>query len=668
MLDYDAVLSLRFDAANGTLFHQSSFHIQKEIPFDLFALNRYFCKRHLTHLSKQIIQHLDQLESIKKIKNTQQLDGRLATSLQTAKKVHALFRQLTAANPSKAPKEIGYLEGRILALEYRIRRFEPSAPLNASNNDNAIVNQLASKAHLWKKDDRQKAFAPGKEEELTPEDHAALREVSSRYPEMAALLLQHSSLRNAFFAWVIQDQNSVETFVEFPGKQQLLATCTLATRIGRMHNSGQCALKLELNEKEGIDLTLPFQECAEGQQNGHPIWRTKRISILDLNQRVKLGGAKEQTLQQIFRVFREKISLELMGDFEWSPVYEQEASGNRTECGGITPWNCWSQRTQGDNPFKLDLSREDWYEGLPGFEMLTEEEIRKRYRFDAELPYADGRLRGELTPGVPFASARISFRPLHKKDSQALSGQQHGSIQVGIPDPTAPADWPRWRVYHFGAFVWDNPGSYANHWWQPFKYIAKSWDYLKFVMNTVPGVISTIDENRYKNFRQKAGYSFVVSPNECYHLMEQLRTDIQSALTQQLPFSYSSLSCAEYAQSTLAKSVQCRLKESATFPDLFKINLRVISSPFPLNWIIDIINATGRLTSEAFKDRLVRFCLKLFALIGCGPGRAMTLKLPNGQIQKVSVDRTDNWRTAQIHMPTVLFQRMDIDTGRFLAQ
>lgn len=663
----NAILSLEFDETSGTLIKKApSCSLRRFIPFGYLPWDQYFYQRHLNQMTAAIIKNLDFLESVKKIKTDHQLDNRLAVNLETAKVIQSLVKK------SIGEKEAGLLENRILALEYRVKHFDLfTEQVSHTNKDESeLLLHLTEQAGRWKKGEKQKGFSPGKGEELTMEDKFSLQILCTRYPKMAKLLLDHPDLRHDFFTWTFQDHNSVDTFVLYPGKQELLTKCTLATRTGRIHNSGICALKIQYSEIDGLDLTLPFQECARMIDATHPVWKTRRISILDLNKKVKLGGSDERTIQQIFKVFSEKISLEVMGNFEWSPVYEQASKeqGSSEECGGITPWNCWSQSTHGPTPFVLDPTQKDWIETLPGFEKLSEREIRKRYRFDNTLTHADGQLRGDLTPGVPFVSARISFRPDSKKNNEALSGQQHGSFQIGIPDLTAPANYPHWRIYHFGAFVPDNPGAYAYHWWKPFKQIAKGLANLRFAMNTVPGVISTIDENRYKNFRQHSGYTFVISPQECQALIEHLGADIKAAQTKNFPFSYTSLSCSEYSQTTLTKIIKCRLSSGATFPDLFKVNIRQISNPFPVSLIVRMVNAPGKLTSELSKDRLLRFCLAMFTIIGCGPYRAMTIRKSDGRIIKISIADTESWRTMKLHMPTMLFQRMDKETGRFRGQ
>jgi len=262
-----------------------------------------------------------------------------------------------------------------------------------------LLNELASR---WKKN--QPTFRLNF---LTNHDYKRLKQ-AAQYPLFVDLLVEFPSLQEKFFRWVLQSNNPVDVFIEFPGIADWVIESDLSNRLGRVGD----LLRLDnLNGEKHV--TLMF----EGQ----------RVSILDPKKKITFKGGYNLAIDEIFDVFAQKYyevgNLEVFND-------------------GITNWNTfqlghWDVSLQ--DYVTIDVIQDRWWELLPRFERITKKDAEERYGID--LPPDQWVVSAHATRGL----INLSYE------------QTHAFVQVAVPTGNNTYD-----IYDFGKYGLFFPKNYLD--------------------------------------------------------------------------------------------------------------------------------------------------------------------------------------------------------------
>jgi len=206
---------------------------------------------------------------------------------------------------------------------------------------------LVELARRWK--EKQRHF---KLNFLTQHDKERLK-FAAQYPLFVDLVLEFPSLQEKFFRWVLQDNNPVDVFIEFPSITDWVIRADLSGRLGRVG---------DLIRVEKID----------GEKHVTLLFEGHRESIMDPEQVIEFRGAYRLTLTEIFDIFSRKFYE--VGNLE---VFNE----------GITNWNTfklgWWDETLQDYML-ADLIQDEWWNELPNFETITKVEAEERYEIALE--------------------------------------------------------------------------------------------------------------------------------------------------------------------------------------------------------------------------------------------------------------------------------------------
>lgn len=299
---------------------------------------------------------------------------------------------LSSSQSTNVKGALQNLMQRVTALQYRIEAV--NGGLDRLDIDLTLTKQLCEAALSWKE-----THSLIVKKELTAEEIKKLEEVST-YPEFAKQILSKRSM-NCFFNWILQNNNEVGHYVEFPATCSRLKSVYIASRIGRLPKTFQ----IRKEEKGGTGTfekvaTLPFLI-----KN-----KTEHINILDETQTVELDwndGTKIFTINEIFNVFSRKNNE--VGDLE---MFKD----------GIRYWNCHQIGS-------IDLTLADWWNQLPIIEEITKEEMEKRI--------------DDLLPSNEWIVFAKSSRTTPDMDLD----KRHGYFEIAIPTSDG-----TYRVYPFGIF------------------------------------------------------------------------------------------------------------------------------------------------------------------------------------------------------------------------
>ena len=391
------------------------------------------------------------------------------------------------------------LSRRVVALKYRIENVHGGLD-RLRVADNSFMKQVEKVAEQWM--EKQKLYPST---ELTKFERKLSK--TCEYPEFAKLLVDDTTLQDAFFKWALRDNNKIRPFVEFPITAERVKNAYLASRIGRW--SGKA---LKITKDHVKDFQLPFEILTEGTL------QTKNISILDEKKRLTFKGGYRITIKKVLDYFKNKNAE--VGRFE----YFKER--------GITNWNTlelgwWNSKKKTYE--RIDLERPQWWKKMPTLEILTKDEVKKRYDID------------EIEEGkwVTLVQATRQSLKMDVEDS-------HGFIGVLMPN-----DDKTYTLYEFGKFAK--------------KFPTTQWEKIKFVADTVESGIEYPDEDGFYTHRQKAAAPYVITPEKGEELMDLIRKDLSKAREGNLVFQLSYENCAYWPQTLLEKLL------GEDMPNLFKL-------------------------------------------------------------------------------------------------
>lgn len=456
-----------------------------ENSFEKHFISRQFEKK-LLQVGQKFNHALDKLEytpvifsghendiSIQKHKMTRFIDA--------GKSLKTIFKKYHSSEIDRLLKEISQ---KITGLKYRIESIHGG--LDPLEPDEALYEKLVTLAAEWKL--KQQLYS---DRTLTPRDLQKIRETSC-YPKYCRLLIKDESLRLRFLKWMIQDNNKVKPFIEFPAVCARIESVALSMRIGRF--AGEClSIKKKNAQKE---IRLSFFDGA----------KARNISILDEDKIVTLNGDYQLTIKHIFEIFQNKKigpgNLEIFG------------------IGGITNWNThelgWWDPSKNDYE-RIDLSSHDWWKRLPVLEILDKEKVEKKYQVSLDNNEWVASLVG--TRSYPIINLEES----------------HGYMEVAIPK-----DNGTYQIVSFGKFASVYPRG--------------TWELLTFLANTVIGRIAYPDENTFYSNRQHAFYPVLLSPDEGAKMMEHIKEELIRARQNNIVFQFSGENCAYWAYSIVEKS------------------------------------------------------------------------------------------------------------------
>lgn len=452
----------------------------------LISFNSSFSEKRLLEVAEKFDRALDKLEYTPLIFSVHENVTSIQTQrvnryIEAGKSLKAVFKKYRSPAIDRYLKTISQ---KIVGLKYRIESLHGGLdPLEA---DKVLYEKLLSLATEWKS--KQPLYS---DRTLTPRDLQKINETAC-YPKFCRLLVGDDALRERFFKWMIQDNNKVKPFIEFPAVCARIESVALSMRLGRFAGEG-LSIKKKNARKE---IRLPFFDGT----------KARNISILDEDKIVTLNGDYQLTIKNIFEVFRDKKirpgKLEIFG------------------IGGITNWNThelgWWSPSKNDYE-RTDLSSHDWWKDLPVLEILDKEKVEKKYQVSLD--------KNEWVAAI--VSTR-SYPIINLEES-------HGYMEVAIPDEKG-----SYQIVSFGKFA----SVYPNG----------TWELLTFLANTVIGRIAYPDENTFYSNRQQAFYPVLLSPEEGAKMMGHIKEDLLKARQNNVVFQFSGENCAYWAYSIVQKS------------------------------------------------------------------------------------------------------------------
>lgn len=402
---------------------------------------------------------------------------------QAAKKVESL---LAASNCVRVKAQLECLTQRVIALQYRMEG--SNGGLDRSVVDIVLTDKLCTAATRWKNE-----HVLITDKQLTEQQIKKLEEAST-YPKFVYALLASKDLQDAFFNWILRDNNGVSQFIEFPSTCERLKSTYLAARVGRL---GGEMFKMEKRFKE-TDVTEKILTL--------PFFIQKKIdyvNILDGLQEVVLNHHLRLTINKVFDIFSNKSKE--VGYLEFF------------ESTGITNWNCheigsWNPLTESYE--RVDLTIEKWWEQLPVLETLSKQGLEKR-------------LNLSLKDDEWVACAK-SARTTPDMDLD----KRHGYFEVAIP-----AGKDMYSIYPFGNF--------------PATFPTSPIDLALFVTNTLKAKVVYPDENFFYSHRQQATHPIKFSCEQGYSLMNILQKELIKARFGHMIFQFGGENCAYWVQNVL---------------------------------------------------------------------------------------------------------------------
>ncbi|MCB1113777.1 MAG: hypothetical protein KDK62_03385 [Chlamydiia bacterium] len=276
-------------------------------------------------------------------------------------------------------------EARLEKIARRLRKGPPFL-----NPCPKTTRRLIELAKAWKASQKYLIFS-----DLTEKETLRLKK-ADKFPEFFQNLIASKPLREAFFEWLIRDNNVFEVFVYFPKIALRLLRANLSARIGVAKRE---ALK--------ISKSLPKELYILVEGSYEP--------ILDEEQKVTFKNNYQLSWKEIFNIFENKIydggNLEFMqeGIINWSPLK-------------LGLWN--PERHDWD---RVDLSLQYWFRSLPLFKTLSASEVKQRYEVSPK-------------PHEWIVSA-VATRGSRNLDFN----NTHAFLELAIPDQKG-----QWSFYDFG--------------------------------------------------------------------------------------------------------------------------------------------------------------------------------------------------------------------------
>ncbi|CCB91195.1 putative uncharacterized protein [Waddlia chondrophila 2032/99] len=506
-----------------------------------------FEKRRLSSLAANMVKEFDRMEKVSvKFNGISEQSEQFKKYFEAASYIKNQMKIFSSSK--KAGAQYQLLKQRVAALKYRIEQI--NGGLDKGEVSSEVTDELKQLAVEWKR-----SCLLYQDESLSKSEVDKLRE-ASRYPKFAKLLKFDSAIRNQFFLWVIRDNNTVDTFVQFPSTCCRLKSALLSGRIGRFANNFRFLAK-----KNGVkEFRLPFQvELEDGRL------KTKLVSILSESLQIKFRGGYQLAIREILNTFKRK-----------------NLNPGQLECFGscgISNWHAhelgwWNPKTDTCERIDLDQENSEWWKQMPVFEHLSDEEVCRRFGIDS------------LQPGQWVAVAKST------RESLSLDiDRSHGYFEILVPNK----DEGGYDLYPLGKFAREFPKNIIE------KFL--------FVTNTVESRIEYPDENPFYSHRQHASAPFVLSEADGIALMEMIRKDLKAAREGNVVFQFAWENCAWWPQERLENLLGKKEKEAeAKAPNLF-VSPLLESRPEvqPLKGILKIC--------RALPEKLQMIAVKISAFI-----------------------------------------------------
>lgn len=402
-------------------------------------------------------------------------------------KTPSLFDRFIKKN-TQYLQSIRNLEARVNALTYRMDL--PGYKLDQSQINPKLKEQLISLALDWKA--KQEIMV---DKSLTEKDLAKIDEACC-FPEFIYDLLMGDKIKSNFFEWSLRDNNRPSLFIEFPATCRRIKLANLANRAGKF---GQDILRIEkvpINNSQGFFekvLTMPFF-------NGTSV---ESVSVLDGNREVVLNEGWRLSINKIFDLFAQKTfrptDLEFFADkgvMNWHTYYQ----------------GSWDPSTQS---YKLvDISKASWLNELPITEVISKEDIEKRYNVN-------------LMDGDNL----VVLRANRAKASHTLE-DRHTFLEVILKHSKG-----TYAIYPFSKYAETFPQS--------------TFEKLRFLLATVPAKLAYPDENIFSTDRQHAAYPLKINDEQTKQLLDTIQQDLIKAREGNLIFQFRRENCAFWVQSTI---------------------------------------------------------------------------------------------------------------------
>ncbi|NGX43803.1 MAG: hypothetical protein K940chlam7_02107 [Chlamydiae bacterium] len=357
--------------SQGNWFHENAF---MRVVRRIFHLEDGV----LAGVGQAFNQCLDRLEKIPVQFNADRNEWQVPNSQEYLDTAEIVKQVLERSSSQKVKKELNALKYRIVALRYRLEK----DTIEEANKE--TVQKIERIANEWKS---SQFIFDYKQLNLREQEFI---KSACFHKLFAERVLEDTTLREEFLRWIIQDHNSPEVFIQYPGLQEKLVDSTLSPRTGF-----QGEKHLRIQKKENLKIvTLPF----EG----------KKVSILDEEKEVHFSGNLTLTMKEIFAVF--KARMKEIGELE----YFQD---------GIRHFN----------PKRIydfvDLEKEKWWEILPVLKEISVDEAQLRY----DQP-CDGK---QWVIEVKASRDNSDFQVIGT----------HAYLEVAIPIND------KYRIYTFGKFT-----------------------------------------------------------------------------------------------------------------------------------------------------------------------------------------------------------------------
>lgn len=370
-------------------------HWEKVSACRQFFLRATFIDRfYYWNALQALIDQFDTLEQIPVQFNSGSADVRFTAWMQVAE---AFLATLPIYIPAVL---LNKLEQRIIGLKYRLEESNGGLdPVKAIDENILLMRQYAAE---WKR------LHPLIGEPLiSPQEFSLLRQVAE-YPAFIELIKKSPQIRESFLTWVLQDENAIPPFVQYPATVERITLSSLSGRIGRLGSH-----LLQISKGLIKVLTLPFE--------GRP------HSILDPQALIHFRGGYTLSIADIFSIFKNKTidpgNLEFMqeGIVNWSSHF-------------LGYWDAFLKMY-----IKIDVDQPNWWEQMPVYETFTRKQLMKRYGMDLKPR------QWVIAPTATRGRPNLDYE------------ETHAYLEVAIPNSKG-----QYSIYDFGKLAVRYPKSFIE--------------------------------------------------------------------------------------------------------------------------------------------------------------------------------------------------------------
>lgn len=487
-----------------------------------------------------------------------------------------ILEKLSTFTAVRCIKSNQCLQSRLLALKYRLEQV--NGGVSPQSVQQASVNLLKAKVLDWKKNYEVLA---NDEKVLTERDLLQIQ-TTSQYPGFVDILNCDEEIFEAYMLWTFRDGNLARIFIEYPHLQEKLVESHLNGRIGRISEKDLKIVKRDCADAafEKV-VTLPF----EGVD----------INILNPDQRVGFKGNYWLTVDEVFKIFRDKTYF--VGNLEYL-------------AHGVTNWNAhqWGHWDADSQSFiKIDLNHAQWWEQLPVFEICTQTELMERYK---------KALNGD--EWVVAATATRGSRTLDYENT-------HAFLEVAIP-------WGegRFAIYDFGKFAMKFPSSF--------------FEGISIFCHNLHATVAYPDENVFYSHREQTYHAYTISQESGLELMRRIKEDMVKSQRMNFVYQIESDNCAIWVYHHLEG-----IFGVGTLPNLFRMPL-LETEPHTL--VAKIFSFIKKLPQRLQIPTLMGFHYILGA-------SKETWIVEGGHWVCKSLTRHIFWQTGEVYLPALLHKKVE---------